>query len=137
MQCIRITGLRKKVVKNVVHYFYCLIQKNEANTWERAFRYSKLEGTKREESEAINIEDEEDDEDFDEDVKNNNNDADGKNLNRNIWNSTKKKNTPSNDDDEKNDNGILKNMKKQNNYNDNNDKLKVSFKDIGKKLFYQ
>ena len=136
MQCIRITGLRKKSGKERGPLFLLFDTKNEANTWERAFRYSKLEGTKREESEAINIEDEEDDEDFDEDVKNNNNDADGKNLNRNIWNSTKKKNTPSNDDDEKNDNGILKNMKKQNNYNDNKDKLKVSFKDIGKKNFF-
>ena len=58
MQCIRINGLRKKNGKERGPLFILFDTKLEAQTWERAFRHSKLEGTKREETEDIKFEEE-------------------------------------------------------------------------------
>ena len=58
MQCIRINGLRKKNGKERGPLFILFDTKLEAQTWERAFRHSKVEGTKREETEDIKFEEE-------------------------------------------------------------------------------
>ena len=126
MQCIRINGLRKKNGKERGPLFILFDTKLEAQTWERAFRHSKVEGTKREETEDIKFEEELDD-DMDEEEQ----DRAGVETLVDSGAKDNKLNTTKG--------GIKRGMTKK----DNNEvgktrnfginKMKFSFKDIGKK----
>ncbi len=152
MQCIRITGLRKKNGKERGPLFLLFDTKNEANTWERAFNYSKREGTNREETKIFDIEDDGEEEEGDMDINTFNT---NRKTNRKTTGKNKNMLINATNPDDNNDSGSSKTKlgeentisKKSNNNNDNNNnnkdtsnnysesKMKVSFKDIGKNFF--